>query len=398
MAYRQPRLRGAILAAGAIIGTAFVTPSPAQAATTVTFSDGILTIVGDSADNSLIVGSTQAGVITLNGREVVGGTATTTNLQRVDIDGGDGNDTLKFDETSPMPPGRFLGGDGNDILTGGPGTDTLDGGPGADSISGNGGDDALTGGTGNDKITGGPGIDTVSMGDDADEFTWKPGDGNDHLNPDAGKDTLKFDTGPATRVNIEHVGTQAILEIPPDPFDPEGTPPKVEMNISGFELVKMNLPDFAEPNTPDLEREVRVNDSPGSGLGVVRVNFAPHTGTGAESDLVLFRGTLGPDRIRLAGSPASGVEVFGLAETVLANRADRLTVFGGDGDDVIDAAGLAAGTTTLTVFGGGNPFDSSHITDGDDTLIGTPGDDSLFGGTGTNHYDGRGGNDTIIDQ
>jgi hypothetical protein len=149
------------------------------------------------------------------------------------------------------------------------------------------------------------------------------------------------------------------------------------MNVSGFELVKMNVPNFVEPNTPNLQREVEVNDSPGAGLGVVRVNFAPHAGAGTASDLVLFRGTLGADRIRIAGSPASGVEVFGLAETVLANHANRLTVFGGDGDDVMDATGLAAGTTTLTEFGGGNPFNSGHISDGNDTLIGTPGDDDL---------------------
>jgi hypothetical protein len=41
---------------------------------------------------------------------------------------------------------------------------------------------------------------------------------------------------------------------------------------------------------------------------------------------------------------------------VLANQVDDLAVFGGDGDDVLDANGLAAGTTHLREFGGGNPF------------------------------------------
>jgi Ca2+-binding RTX toxin-like protein len=87
-----------------------------------------------------------------------------------------------------------------------------------------------------------------------------------------------------------------------------------------------------------------------------------------------------------------------LSQTVLANQVDDLAVFGGDGDDVLDANGLAAGTTHLREFGGGNPFVEGHLSDGNDTLIGTPGDDNLVGGTGQNHYDGRGGNDTINDQ
>jgi Ca2+-binding RTX toxin-like protein len=128
------------------------------------------------------------------------------------------------------------------------------------------------------------------------------------------------------------------------------------------------------------------------------VNFAPPASPRPTFDELLYRGTLGADKIRLAGSPATGVEVFGGAEAVLANRADRLTIFGGDGDDVIDANGLSAGTTALTEFGGGNPFVPGHISDGNDTLVGTPGDDALFGGTGLNRYDGRGGDDLIRDQ
>jgi hypothetical protein len=43
------------------------------------------------------------------------------------------------------------------------------------------------------------------------------------------------------------------------------------------------------------------------------VTFAPHTGP--TLDRITYHGAVGADRIRLAGLPESGVEVFGLAET-----------------------------------------------------------------------------------
>lgn len=399
MNHRKPRLRAAFVASGVVLGTALLGVPPAHAATTVTFSGGVLTIAGDTAADGLTVGRTPAGTITLNGTQVLGGVPTTANVRRVRVDGGDGGDTLRYDETGgPMPPGEFLGGAGNDTLTGGSGADTLTGGIGDDKLFGNGGADTLTAGMGDDKAAGGPGIDTVSLGDGSDEFTWNPGDGNDLAGPDAGRDTLLFNTGPENFVQIFPRGSRAFVFIIAAPGSPSGTPPKVDMDISGFELVKLNIPDFTLPNTSGVTRDVFVNDSPGAGLGVLKVNFAPHAGPGEESNGLLYRGTVGADRIRLAGAPASGAEVFGGAQTVLADRANRLTVFGGDGDDVIDATGLAAGTVTLREFGGGNPFVPGSITDGDDTLIGTPGDDQLVGGTGRNRIDGRGGNDSISDQ
>lgn len=44
-------------------------------------------------------------------------------------------------------------------------------------------------------------------------------------------------------------------------------------------------------------RQVRVNDLPGAGVGVVRPSFGS-----PEDRRVLFRGTLGPDRIRITGN------------------------------------------------------------------------------------------------
>ena len=379
MINQQRRPRRAVLGAIAVIGTAaagvlFAVPANAVSAPTITFTQGVLSVVGDAGNNTLVVGSTPAGTITLNGTEVLGGAPTRFNVTRVHLDGGAGDDTLKLDETNgQMPPGELIGGEGRNSITGGSG------------------DDTIVGGGGIDRVDGGPGVDTVDLGGGSDQFTWNPGDGDDRVDGGGGSDTLIFNAGPEELLQLFGDGPRTVFFLQPDPFSPPGTAPRLDMPVSGFESMKVNIADLSH-------REVRVNDMPDAVYAVIRVNFAPHTGPGMGSDDVLYRGTVGADGIRLAGTPSSGLTVFGGAQAILVNHADRLDVFGGDGDDVIDATGLAAGTVHLIEFGGGNPFVPGHITDGNDTLIGTPGDDDLVGGTGINHYNGRGGNDNIDDQ
>jgi Ca2+-binding RTX toxin-like protein len=69
----------------------------------------------------------------LNDAQVVGGAATASNVSVVHLEGGAGNDTLRFDEANgPMPKGEFLGGDGRDAFKGGSAADTRIGGAGID--------------------------------------------------------------------------------------------------------------------------------------------------------------------------------------------------------------------------------------------------------------------------
>ena len=102
--------------------------------------------------------------------------------------------------------------------------------------------------------------------------------------------------------------------------------------------------------------------------------------------------------IQVAGD-ASGVAVLGLAARVNVVGAesanDRLTVNARDGDDVIEASGVATGAIQLTLDGG-NGDDVIIGGAGDDTLLGGPGDDVLLGGPGLDTIDGGGGNDVII--
>ena len=99
------------------------------------------------------------------------------------IDAGDGNDRIR------SRPGndRATGGNGDDRFEGEEGNDTFDGGAGNDSADGGHGNDALVGGAGNDTLFGNLGDDKLDGGAD-----------NDYLRADAGVDSLLGGAGDDT--------------------------------------------------------------------------------------------------------------------------------------------------------------------------------------------------------
>jgi Ca2+-binding RTX toxin-like protein len=385
MNYQIPPLRRAILAAGAAIATAgpaVLFAAPASAAPMITFAGGVLTINGDAGNNGLVVGQTPAHIVTLNGSPVVVGGATVpvTNVQVVRMNGGAGDDTLRFDETNgAMPPGEFDGGEGNDKLVGGSNVDTL------------------IGGNGIDRMIGGRGDDTVSLGDGSDQFTWNPGDGNDHVDGNAGTDTLIFngsnrhasDPFETEEVNFDSDGsrttiTRHVTRQLPLPSETN------TMSVSGFELVK--APMAGGPNSVNFQQGMSHSD-----VSVVRVDLGPPIDPSQNRGLdssAGFLGTEGADRIRISdqerGSPAAGATVSGLGPTAIVTGAQTLSVAPGAGDDVVDASGLGVGTVGVLQETG-----TELANDGNDTLIGHPGNDQLFGGAGNDRLEGRGGNDTL---
>jgi Ca2+-binding RTX toxin-like protein len=381
MLHQIPRLRTAIPAAAAGIAAVCATAgfaAPANAATTITFAGAVLTINGDAANNGLVVGQTTAHTVTLNGSKVLvrGAPVPVVDVQVVRMDGGSGDDTLSFDETNgPMPAGKFVGDDGNDKLVGGSK------------------DDNLIGGNGNDRSTGGRGDDTVGLGDDSDQFTWSPGDGDDHVDGDSGTDTLIFNgsdrapsDGFATEfVRFEGAGSRTTIIrqlFPSAPLPPE----RNVLSVSGFEQVKTLT--AGGPNSVGFDGSLS-----GSDISVVRVDLGPPTDPTRDrgvTNTASFTGTAGPDRIRIGGSPAAGGIVAGLGPTVLLTGAQTLQVVPGAGDDIVDASGLTAGTVGVLQETGSIP-----ASDGNDTLIGHPGTDQLFGGAGDDRLEGRGGNDTL---
>ena len=326
--------------ATASVGTV-LTAGTANAAGTVTFTDGVLSIQGDAGANSLTVGRNVAGAITLNGLVVLDGQATVDNVQVIGMDGGAGNDTLRIDETNgAMPAGKLVGGPGNDQLVGGSRDDILDGTDGGDRIDGGAGNDRIDGGAGNDKVIGGPGDDTVDLGADADEFTWKTGQGNDVMVDGGGqKDTLLVigsDGSDSLDANTDfndpsHAFAHLLVSGQASEF----------LNFTGFELMKIDLGAGAD--------SASVGDLSTAGMQVTRVGLDPATGSDGSRDGASVNGQFfRPNKIRLLGTPSTGVTASFGTSTVLISGAETLTVTGGVGPDIVDASRLAAGTTALT--------------------------------------------------
>jgi Ca2+-binding RTX toxin-like protein len=156
------------------------------------FAHGQLTILGDAADNAVVVSRDAAGNIQVNGGAVQVPGATIANTARVQIFGLAGNDSLSLDETNgALPQAILFGGSGNDTLIGGSAADFLFGQAGNDSLFGKGGVDFLFGGAGNDELTGGASADQVFGEAGADRMIWNPGDGSDLNEGGAGVDVVE---------------------------------------------------------------------------------------------------------------------------------------------------------------------------------------------------------------
>ena len=112
-------------------------------AVTATFSaaQGILTVIGDAQDNTIVVSRDAAGSILVNSGAVtvLGGKPTVANTSLIQMFGLGGNDNLSLNETNgALPKANIFGGDGNDMLTGGSGADQLFGQAGERHLAGQG--------------------------------------------------------------------------------------------------------------------------------------------------------------------------------------------------------------------------------------------------------------------
>ena len=166
-------LASTMLAAGAIAGTTV----SANAATTATFSSGVLTVSGDSLDNTIVVSRDAAGKILVNNGAVavIGGTPTVANTASIRVFGLGGNDVITLNEANGALPAAILfGGAGNDTLSAGSGADQLFGQAGNDTLLGRGGNDLLFGVSDNDTLTGGDADDQVFGQGGNDRMVWNP--------------------------------------------------------------------------------------------------------------------------------------------------------------------------------------------------------------------------------
>jgi len=112
---------------------------------------GVLTALGDSANNSIVIGRDVSGKILINGgaEPIAGGRPTVANTSLIQAFGQAGSDTITVDEANGMLPDVNLFGD---VLTGGSGNDLLFGQAGNDTLTGGDGDDQVFGEAGNDRM------------------------------------------------------------------------------------------------------------------------------------------------------------------------------------------------------------------------------------------------------
>ena len=143
---------------------------------------GVLTVLGDSLDNTITVSRNAAGAILVNSGAVaiVGGVPTVANTTVINLFGLGGTDALSLSETNgALPRAKIFGGSGNDNITGGSGNDFVFGQSGLDTLNSRGGFDLLFGGSGDDNLTGGDADDQAFGQSGNDRMTWNPGDDTD---------------------------------------------------------------------------------------------------------------------------------------------------------------------------------------------------------------------------
>lgn len=294
----------------------------------------------------------------------------------------------------------------------------VDGGDGDDTLLGGNGADVLIGGTGDDFLDGNQGPDTLTGGDGADTFQWDPGDTSDTVNGGAGADRLVFN-GSAASERFELSSTAAgHAQLFRDVA-------AVVMDLDDIELIDLRalggtdtvtVDDLAATDVDELRTDLAASGG-GDDAGIDTVVVPPGLMVGQDAQGATIDG-LGAqvrvlngsatDRIQVtANTPADVVKVAGTA------GADTVSVFA-DGTDVAVTGATAAMQLRLTgiavldvdLAGGSDSFSAvgnlaALITldvdggDGDDTLLGGNGADVLAGGAGNDFVDGNQGMDTV---
>jgi Ca2+-binding RTX toxin-like protein len=320
-------LVGTMIGAGAIA----LASQQASAATKASFSNGVLTVFGDGAANTIEVSRNAAGAILVNGGavKVTGGTPTVANTSLIQVYGQNGNDTIVLNESlGALPRANLFGGSGNDALTGGSGGDQLFGQGGNDALLGKGGFDFLFGGADNDTLTGGDADDQVFGESGDDRMVWNPGDDTDLDEGGAGVDTVEVNGGNgAEQFTTTANGTRVRFDrINPAPF-------AIDIGTSEHLVVNANGGDDSASATGNLAALIKITVDGGTG-----------------NDLIL-------------GS--NGIDLL----------------IGGDGNDVVDGQQ----GNDVALLGAGDDVAQWDPGDGSDTIEGQSDTDTLvFNGSAAN--------------
>ena len=319
----------------------------------------------------------------------------------------------------------ILGGAGDDTIDGGKGDDVIDGGTGADSVFGGAGADTLVWnpGGGSDTMDGGKGFDTVLFNTaniaekiglsglanghalltrdvgavamdlvNVEQVTFAGGGGGaDHftIGDLSGTDVAKVDIhlglggGPAgdgaadvVEVAAPAAGGHIVLTGAAGGVTVGGLAAQVTVDDGAEAIDRLAIDGSAADDTVDasaLAGGMVVNFDGGDGADTLAFD-----GGGAGDTIVLASASVTPE-----GQPILA-EINGVVSQVNVSNVETVSVAGGDGADVINAAAYA-GAPALVIDAG----------DGADTVTGGQGADSILGGKGDDLIDGGRGPDTV---
>jgi hypothetical protein len=283
-----------------------------------------------------------------------------TSLTRIDLDGGDGEDTLV---ATALPAGvlsaiQFIGGAGNDTISGSQGVDDINAGAGDDNVVGNRGDDL------------------IDLGDGNDTNTWNIGDGTDTVQGGGGTDDLQIVNGGAGNdIFIVSASAPRIVVLNNDNL---GTN-LASISIGTVESLRIDT--FAGND------RITVNDLTGvTGLGLL--DFTLGTGSDTVNASALLAGVV--PNIFIGGGDRETPSIADGDDTLIGSQGDD-TIFGyGGNDTIIGNRGndLLFGDIGDPVFAGGNDTFVWNDGDGSDTIDGEAGSDTVLvtGGPGNDSF------------
>ncbi len=336
------------------------------------------------------------------------------NVSKIIADGGVGNDSITI-QAGVTASVELNGGASDDTLTAGTGSAQLRGGPGNDQLRGSDTGDQLFGDAGDDRLWGGPGSDRLQGNDGNDTIlgeggsdTLLGGEHDDILYGGSDKDTLVGDRGSDTLYGGDGADRLSGDEDDNAPGCDQistissGTHKDLLLGESGDDLLCGNIDDDTLNGGPGRDQLYG-----GDGSDRLEVGFETD-GTliddlfgGQRDDTAAIVATNDPDRIVLfylkndtyqavlhtAQGVSLGSVVFTMPEDV-----ERLSIFAGDGDDVVT---VGAAVVKPIQIEGGRGNDTLTGAAGRDTLLGGPGDDILVGLGAEDSLRGGAGDDTL---
>lgn len=315
------------------------------------------------------------------------------------IKGLHGNDTLHGNEGDDV----ILGGDGNDTLYGGEGNDTIYGNithlgvysheRGNDEIYGGNGNDFIHGGGGNNKLYGGSGNDTIYVGGTGSVGQTSEvagGQGNDQLYGSSGNEVYIFNIGDGVDVIKDRNGHDSIK------FGPGILPENLSIDWQWPKLTIRILDNDGNPTADKIVingsvEEFRFND--GQVLSWQEIHQLGRVIDGSNSsDFITGQGNSiinGNDGNDTIWAKSSDNVWAGKGDDTINFSGVSMKLYGGDGNDVIQA------TTENFGFGNGNLIEGGK---GNDSIKGTSRDDRYIFSLGDGHDQviTGGGNDIIV--